>query len=289
MEKWNATKADRRKREKAKRKAKRAQLREAGVPVPQLKLRKDQLVRQADSPCKVALVIDCDFAEYMTEMELKKLCKQINRCYAVNKRSTKPVQLFFTSVTGEVRKMMDRYQTGYKSWDAVVTDRHWKEVFNFQAKAADGTEEPQEESKVESTENPSKKRIVYLTGDSPNSLEDCAALQAANEGVFIIGGLIDHNRHKGLTLERATAVASGGLEHARLPIGEYISMKQHLILAIPHVFEIMLYAANGTLGDGVGWAEIFHRVIPQRKQAGPGVGGDNEGDKKEEEAKVEED
>lgn len=79
MEKWNATKADRRKREKAKRKAKRAQLREAGVPVPQLKLRKDQLVRQADSPCKVALVIDCDFAEYMTEMELKKLCKQINR------------------------------------------------------------------------------------------------------------------------------------------------------------------------------------------------------------------
>lgn len=79
MEKWNATKAERRKREKAKRKAKRAQLREAGVPVPQLKLRKDQLVRQADSPCKVALVIDCDFAEYMTEMELKKLCKQINR------------------------------------------------------------------------------------------------------------------------------------------------------------------------------------------------------------------
>ena len=208
----------------------------------------------------------------------------------MNKRSTKPVQLFFTSVTGEVRKMMDRYQTGYKSWDAVVTDRHWKEVFNFQAKAADGTEEPQEES---SKSTGGSKRIVYLTGDSPNSLEDCAALQAANEGVFIIGGLIDHNRHKGLTLERATAVAAvaGGLEHARLPIGEYISMKQHLILAIPHVFEIMLYAANGTLGDGVGWAEIFHRVIPQRKQAGPGVGGDNEGgDKKEEEmeAKVEE-
>lgn len=82
-ERWVAGKADRRKREKAKRKEKRAQVWQSGEPPePHLilsrKQRREQLVRQADSPCKVAVVVDCDYGDYMNEAELKKLCKQMN-------------------------------------------------------------------------------------------------------------------------------------------------------------------------------------------------------------------
>lgn len=78
-EKWIATKSERKKREKEKRKAKIARKKEAGELILSRKQIKSQLVPQRDSPCKVAVVIDCDYADYMNDLEIKKLCKQLNR------------------------------------------------------------------------------------------------------------------------------------------------------------------------------------------------------------------
>lgn len=82
QEKWIAGKADRRKREKEKRKKKRAQHLQSGKPLDpnflSRKRRRDLLVKQADSPCKVTVVVDCDYADFMNPTELKKLCKQMN-------------------------------------------------------------------------------------------------------------------------------------------------------------------------------------------------------------------
>lgn len=164
---------------------------------------------------------------------------------------------------------MERYQHGFTNWDAICTEKHWKDVFSTKTK--DSEDDPEKSSLSE--------KIIYLSGDSPDMVSDCEAIQASNDGVFIIGGLIDHNRHKGLALGRAQAA---GVAHGQLPIGEHIRLTQRKILAIPHVFEIMLLAANGTMGGN--WADIFQKVIPSRKVAGSSDGGDD----KEEEAEDDE-
>ena len=41
--------------------------------------------------------------------------------------------------------------------------------------------------------------------------------------VYVIGGLVDHNRHKGLTHRRAT---ERGIRTLRLPIDEHLRMSQ---------------------------------------------------------------
>ena len=93
---------------------------------------------------------------------------------------------------------------------------------------------------------------VYLTSDSPNDLE---ALDPAK--VYIIGGLVDHNSQKGLTLANAEA---RGLAHARFPIKRYYEMPSRTTLAVSHVYEIMLHWVNSR-----DWAAAFEAVIPKRK------------------------
>ncbi|KAI2803509.1 tRNA methyltransferase 10 [Blomia tropicalis] len=243
-EKWIATKSERKKREKEKRKAKIARKKEAGELILSRKQIKSQLVPQRDSPCKVAVVIDCDYADYMNDLEIKKLCKQLNRCYAINKHNPKPVQLYITSISGKLKTIFETYQSGYKNWDCVCSDKHWFEI--FMNNNGPGLEP----------------NLIYLSGDSENTVGECSEIQQLNNAIFIIGGLIDHNRHKGLALERAK---QNKVNHAQLPINDHIQMTQRRILAIPHVFEIMLYAANGTIGQC--WPDIFQKVIPIRKLA----------------------
>jgi tRNA (guanine9-N1)-methyltransferase len=59
--------------------------------------------------------------------------------------------------------------------------------------------------------------------------------------VYIIGGLVDHNRLKKITYNYA-------LEHkiamARFPLGKYVDLKSNCHLAVNHVFEILLKVYN---------------------------------------------
>ncbi|KAK0113718.1 tRNA (guanine(9)-N(1))-methyltransferase [Cadophora gregata] len=96
--------------------------------------------------------------------------------------------------------------------------------------------------------------IVYLTADS----DDTLSVLSPNT-TYIIGGIVDKNRHKGICYKRA---AERGIKTARLPIGEYMTMQSRSVLAVNHVFEIML--AWMETGD---WGEAFLKVIPKRKEA----------------------
>lgn len=69
-----------------------------------------------------------------------------------------------------------------------------------------------------------KEKIVYLSSDSDNTLE-----RLAKDEVYIIGGLVDHNRHKGMCHSRAEAA---GIRHARLPLPENIILKSRTVLTI---------------------------------------------------------
>ena len=67
-----------------------------------------------------------------------------------------------------------------------------------------------------------KDKLVYLTADSPNTIR---ALDA--DKVYIVGGIIDRNRHKGITLRKAN---DQGISTARLPLDEYVDMSAARVL-----------------------------------------------------------
>jgi tRNA (guanine9-N1)-methyltransferase len=121
--------------------------------------------------------------------------------------------------------------------------------------------------------------IIYLTSNSPNTLTHLSPYTS-----YIIGGLVDKNRHKGLCYKRAMAL---DIPTAKLPIGEYMTMQSRTVLATNHVVEIMVRWLEE--GD---WGKAFLKVIPKRKEAKLKVkGNEREGDEdgKEEEEVGDED
>jgi hypothetical protein len=51
------------------------------------------------------------------------------------------------------------------------------------------------------------------------------------EEVYVIGGIVDRNRFKGLCFERAKEL---GIKHGQLPISENIKLKSRKVLTVNH-------------------------------------------------------
>jgi tRNA (guanine9-N1)-methyltransferase len=66
--------------------------------------------------------------------------------------------------------------------------------------------------------------IVYLTADSPNVLESFDSTKT-----YVIGGLVDRNRHKSLCFDKAE---QAGIQHAQLPISKYVDLNSRNVLTI---------------------------------------------------------
>lgn len=109
--------------------------------------------------------------------------------------------------------------------------------------------------------------IIYLTSDSPDTLTELKPYHT-----YIIGGIVDKNRHKGLCYKRALDANSNAekierlngrqVKTAKLPIGEYMQMASRQVLATNHVVEIMLRWL-----DCRDWGQAFLEVMPKRKGA----------------------
>ncbi|KIY02970.1 uncharacterized protein Z520_01435 [Fonsecaea multimorphosa CBS 102226] len=117
-----------------------------------------------------------------------------------------------------------------------------------------------------------KGEVIYLTSDSPDTLTTLSPYST-----YIIGGLVDKNRHKGICYKTA---AARGIKTAKLPIGEYLEMTSRKVLATNHVVEILLRYL-----EEEDWGKAFLRVIPKRKggklrgeNAGAGAGEEEEED-----------
>jgi len=93
---------------------------------------------------------------------------------------------------------------------------------------------------------------VYLSSDSDETLAELKPYST-----YIVGGLVDKNREKGICHKRAV---QEGVRTARLPIGDYMDMASRKVLATNHVNEIMLRWLE--CGN---WGEAFMKVIPKRK------------------------
>ncbi|KFY77993.1 hypothetical protein V499_02763 [Pseudogymnoascus sp. VKM F-103] len=127
------------------------------------------------------------------------------------------------------------------------------------AQAANGSEssipsEPVSTPQIPDIPIPTTPQIVYLSSDSEHTLDSLSPYTT-----YVIGGIVDKNRHKGLCHKRANEL---GIPTAKLPIGEYMQMQSRTVLTTNHVVEIM---ANWLeTGD---WGEAFLKAIPKRKEA----------------------
>lgn len=224
------------------------------------------------NPVPVAVIIDCDFERYMLDNEVVSLSSQVVRSYSMNKAAKYQAHLFVSSFGG---KMKERFETvlagNHKKWrhvqliegDFVEAARLAAEVMNGEGRGelidvlkpaaektgGDGQQtaapEPEPEEGVD-------RSIVYLTSDSPYTLE-----RLEPNTSYVIGGIVDRNREKGLCYQRAVEKK---VRTAKLPIGEYMAMQSRFVLTTNQVVEIM--AKWLECGD---WGEAFLHVIPQRK------------------------
>ena len=208
----------------------------------------------------ITLVIDCGFDDLMRDTERKSLGAQITRAYSDNNHAPFKAHLIVSSFGGYLKERFDTLLSGHhRSWKGV---RFLEEDFIEAASQAEMTMRSPEggsltgvlaaQPSTGGAEKGQSGEIVYLTADSPKTLEALSPYST-----YIIGGIVDKNRHKGICYKKAM---DHGVKTAKLPIGDYLQMSTRTVLTTNHVVEIMLRWLE--CGD---WGEAFMKVIPQRK------------------------
>lgn len=229
----------------------------------------------------VTFLIDCDFDDLMLDKERKSLAAQVTRSYSDTRKASFFPHLAVCSFGGELKQRFDNILTHYKGWKGI---RFLDDDFVSAAEQAKTwMSDPAQKNTLAGSFSPlategsdavstlrDDGEIVYLTSESPYTL---TALKPYS--TYIVGGLVDKNREKGICYRRA---AERGVKTAKLPIGEFMDMSSRKVLATNHVNEIMLTWLE--CGD---WGEAFMRVIPKRKGGKLKGEGGKEGDKAEEE------
>lgn len=130
-------------------------------------------------------------------------------CYAVNGRCASPAHLWLTGCQGEIDTSLQRIP-GYDKWIIEKENRSYIEVFQEH-----------------------KENIVYLTADSETILEEIDPKK-----IYIIGGLVDRNRWKGITMNKAN---DQGINSAKLPIGNYLKMSSSQVLIYAFIRHYLYY------------------------------------------------
>jgi hypothetical protein len=180
--------------------------------------------------------------------------KQIVRCYSSNRRVTNKVKLRCTGLHPDNKPVWD-FLNGCSSghWEEAQPD-HVRETDSFHTAIREWGFE--EEIKRESQRRGKSLVPIYLTADADEELQTLSP-----EYVYIIGGIVDRNRLKGVTLERAQ---QQGIRTAKLPISSYISLTRRHVLTTNHVFAILLEFLQQP-----DWERAFLTVLPKRHQAVP--------------------
>ena len=229
----------------------------------------------------ITFVLDCGFDDVMVEKERISLASQLTRSYSENHRAHLRSHLVVSSFGGHLK---ERFETvlsrNHENWknvrflegdfvEAAERAKTWMaDDLGGELAGAFNTNTKGEEEVGKSEEKSGE--VIYLSSESPNNLAELKPYST-----YIIGGLVDRNRLKGICYKRAM---DRGIQTAKLPIGDYMQMTSRFVLATNHVVEIMLKWLE--LRD---WGEAFLSVIPKRKggtlkvQEGPKTTGELEG------------
>ncbi|KAF6153517.1 hypothetical protein GIB67_027384, partial [Kingdonia uniflora] len=112
--------------------------------------------------------------------------------YAVNGRCNLPAHLWLTGCKGEIQTQLQRLP-GFDKW--II--------------------EKESDSYIEALQD-EKENLVYLTVNSEIVLKELDP-----KSIYIIGGLVDRNRWKGITMKKAI---DQGIKTAKLHIGSFLKM-----------------------------------------------------------------
>ncbi len=208
------------------RKKRKKELIKEKVEAKQAKVKR---LREAQSSDKSnTIIIDLEFGQLMTESEKRSLAHQLNYCYSNNSKSEKPCKLVLCGLKDVMGQEMSNL-SGFENWIVGKEEEGYIDVMSER-----------------------KQDLVYLTADSENVIEKFEPSKA-----YIIGGIVDRNRHKNVCYEKAK---SQNIATARLPILEHMSMNSSCVLTTNCVFSIILKFQE--CGD---WVDALSH-IPGRKR-----------------------
>lgn len=179
------------------------------------------------------VVIDCSFEKEHSESSLRSLSQQIMHSYGANRRSARPCRLLVTGIEDEMERQLQK--THCENWTAASVHREgYLEVLR-------------KENRIN--------KVIYLTADSPHTISSLET-----DTAYVIGGIVDRNRLKGVTYEKAVRE---NVETARLPLDDCIRLmgnSKTKVLTVNHVFEILLKYAESS-----SWVHAFQTTLPDRK------------------------
>ncbi|KAL2914065.1 tRNA (guanine(9)-N(1))-methyltransferase [Polyrhizophydium stewartii] len=208
QQKWEQERDQRRAKHREEKQRLREQRVAQGLPANSRK-KKNKIVQEASG---VRVAIDCGFEDYMVDSEVRSTVSQLGFSYTSNRLPPKRLDLFVTSFTPRIKALTQQRLPTYAAWrNMSFDDEHYTQIFD-------------------------KSECVYLTADSPNVIT-----QLDPTKVYIVGGIVDRNRHKRLCLGEAE---KHGVAHARLPIDSYVAMSARKVLTINHVVEIVVKQGN---------------------------------------------
>ena len=186
--------------------------------------------KREEADKRFRICVDCSFDSQMTTKELNSLSNQLRCCYSANRRSKNPVHFSVSSLGGETLNYLqkiDGFPDKWKMRAFTCSDKCFSEMHD-------------------------KSKVVYLTSDSNNEINELD-----DDKVYIIGGIVDRNRLKRATIDKAENL---GLGTAKLPIGQHLQLFSTKVLTINHVFEILLKYRE--YND---WKKAMLDVLPTRK------------------------
>lgn len=240
QKRWDEQKDEYRQKRREKKKVAREKKRQRASEGPETEdenyhLQAKREKPQVQLPSGVSVIMDCEFDDLMSDKEIVSMSNQITRCYSAKRHATHLVDLVISSFNKRLKARFEKSLLDYKLWQNMC----FKENETLESIL------PKDEESLS--------KYVYLTADTENELE------RLEEGyTYILGGIVDKNRHKQLCLHKAQKL---GLKVARLPIGKYIQMNSRHVLATSHVYEIMCMCFE--LGHD--WEKAFNAVLPPRK------------------------
>lgn len=210
------------------------------------------------------VAVDCSFDHLMRVEEVCSLAKQIRHMYGHNVRSEQPLHLVLTSLGeatpgekvevdhfADLQKAMQEASTANAS--AVAATSTTVDA----AEGAQATDDARASPSAASSATPAtpvcttrsvlqrmdgfdrlaldrttaaytdcfpRSSLVYLTAESPNVIDKLDPSK-----VYIIGGIVDHNRMKGLCHRLAT---EGDIPTARLPIPEFLVNDKRTVITV---------------------------------------------------------
>lgn len=236
---------------------------------------KTVLAKPAKAPSvnvPVSIILDCSFDQYMAEKEIKSLSSQVSRSYSENRAARYRTHLVVGSWGGKLKERFDVGMNGtHQFWKGVhFTEGDLGDAVSKARELMEGSWRGEEVDVLKPRDQPAvyyeeenglpapqqeeikHNDVVYLSSESPYVLD-----RLEPNTSYVVGGLVDKNREKGLCYRLAR---ERGVRTAKLPIGEYLVMASRRVLATNHVVEIMLRWLE--CGD---WGEAFLKVIPKRK------------------------